>query len=268
MSQSILFEQAFERCIQDINGLRDANTANGLPRVGITRDGSGTGSAFDFQVTGGSTSNPTSRTDVSFSRQGSRLEGDGTEWGTWTSSGSQDLGALDLEIPNGAGGYLHLFRLGGSNSTDDTRLPVQVQDAQDVTLEVTANLGTIDLVTPGLMDIFLYGHSNATYYYVPLDGSGNFLPDGSGGDVVKQASNSAPWQFDTTPSSGDVAFTQNADVTFQNGSTQTWNIEEFEVRKGSKTGPKVMEDTSISVDVTSGGSITFTDITLSISGLT
>lgn len=268
MSQSILFEQAFEFCVDTINGLRSANDGSQLPRVGITRDGSGTGAAFDFQVTSGSTSNPTGKTDVSFTRQGSRLEGDGSEWGTWTSSGQQQLGALDLDIPDGAGGRLHLFRLGGNSTNDDTRLPVQVQDAQDVTLEVTANLGTIDLVTPGLMDVFLYGHSNATYYYVPLDGNGNFLPDGSGGDVVKQAANSAAWQFNTTPDNGDVSFTQFSDVTFQNNSDQTWNIEQFEVRKDSKNGPKVMGDFGISVDVTSGGSITFTDITLSISGLT
>lgn len=243
-----IYETAFERAIQN-GGLRSI----GSSRVGITKDGSGISSRFDFPTTSGGGSNPAAKNEKSWSRSGSRLEGAGTDWGTWTANGTQNLGALDIDIPDGAGGYTPLARIDGND------LPKSIGDAVEVTMTITSSNGTVDLVRPGLAEIFLRGASSTTPYYVLLDAQGSIL-------ASKQAGG---WNFSTTSNLGgsDCEFTQGSDVVFDNSSGGSWEVDAIEVREGSNSGPAIMRD-SVGATVQNGGSITFTDITLGIAGLT
>jgi hypothetical protein len=237
---STVYQAGFERAISN-GGLRNI----GNWRRGLALDGSPFG-AYDFDVTSGSISNPGGRNEKGWSRSGSRLFGDGSDWGTWTSSGGQTLGALDVEVPDGAGGYFNLCRIDGGD------LPASIGDAVDVTMTITASAGTIDWVRPGLAELVLYGEANRSVHYVILDSNNNIL-----------ASQSASgWSFQ-----GTDTFTQSADVTFDNNSGGSWSVDAIEVRVGSNTGPAAMRD-SVGASVANGGSITFTDVTLTVNGMT
>lgn len=238
-----VYEAGVERLIQN-GGL----ISIGNPQNGLTIDGSAF-AAYDFQVTGGSNSNPKTRSMIA-GRDGSRLFGSSYIWGKWTADGQQTVGAVDIRLPNGSGGWKNFLRIDGND------LPDTINDAEEVTADITSTKGTVDFVRPGLAEIMVQGESGTTPYYVLLD-NGSIL-------ASKDASATVAWDY----SSGSNEFSQSSDVTFNNSSGGSWNVTAIEVREGSNSGPAIMRDDSISATVGNGGSITFTDITLSLSGLT
>lgn len=241
-----VYESGFEAAINN-GGL--INVGNG--QIGLSLDNSAF-AAYDFTEQG-SPSNPSTWNDADWNRSGERLQGNGSVWDTWESDGSQTVGSLDIEIndPTGTTSYLNFARIDGND------LPQTVSNGVDVTLEVSSTNGTVNLVRPGIAEVLLRGEANTTPYYVLLD-SGTVL-------TSKNASSTQSWTWDN----GNNEFTQSSNVQFSNGGGwPSTNVTAIEVREGSSTGPTIMRDDSVSATVQSGGSITFTDITLSISGLT
>lgn len=243
-----IYKTGFDRAVQN-GGL----TSLGNWRRGLTLDGSGF-AVYDFTVTSGSNSNPYENVQNAWSRSGDRLLDTNTDWGTWTSDGSQTIGALDVEVSDGGGGFIGIGRVDGNN------LPQSVSDAVEVTAGINSTDGTLNFVRPGLAEIVVRGLSNTTAYYVLLDSG---TPIG-GGATVNEGGSAPSWNYDSVNSE----FSAGADVVFSNSSGSSWNVTAIEVRENSETGDAIFQDTSVSATVADGGSITFTDITLSVGGLT
>lgn len=247
-----IYQGGFERAVQN-DGL--SSTTLGNWRNGLSLDGSAF-AAYDFSVTSGSTSNPATQAETAWDRSGERIL-TVNEWGIWTSSGTQTIGALDVEVSNGSGGFQNFARIDGND------LPLQIGDATDASLETESNPnnGALSFVRPGLGQTVLNGLSSITAYYVLMD-SGS--PIGDPGSTVNEGGSAPSWTYNSLSTVGE--FTASADVVFSNSSGTTWNVTGIEVRANSETGDTIFQDTSVSATVADGGSVTFTDITLTVDG--
>jgi len=243
-----IYEAGFSRALQN-GGLTNLNDW----RRGLTRDGS-SDFAFDLTVTSASNANPYTQLSSAWNRTGSRLK-EGDTWGIWTSDVPQTVGSLGIQLPGPSSSWVDFIVIDGND------LPQSIDTGTEVTLEVSSSQGTADFIRPGLAEIVLNGLSSFTAYYVLMSG-GSPIGD-SGSTVAEDTENGSSWNYN----SSNTRFEAGGDVTFDNNSGSDWNVDAIEVRVGGESGDTAFKDT-VSATVVDGGSITFTDITQSINGLT
>lgn len=122
-------------------------------------------------------------------------------------------------------------------------------------VDTSTKEGAVDLIRPGLAEVILKGLSNRDIYYALIDGTGTTIT--SFRETVTAAA-----LYEYNNQTFDIA----SNMTFENQSGAAWDIEEVQVRVGTG-GPVLMKDESISATVDNGLAITFSELSLTVSGL-
>mgnify|MGYP000512325305 CR=1 FL=1 len=177
------------------------------------------------------------QTDQAWTGSGATLPVDDTTLFTdRTAQGDTEIQSLYYKDDSSGQGYFEIDN-GGENGIG-------------IGTDVTLKTGSLDAVNIGLANILREGLSSVTLTVVIKNGSGTEL-----------ASQSISMTWDAQ----DEKFTNDSEVTFNNGTGNPWSVEEVEVDANSDV---MLEDSSISTGVADGGSITFSTIELSIDNLT
>lgn len=194
-----------------------------------------------------------------WSRDGTLIPGSNfSQYGTWecdvqsTSDGSE-AGELLVQIPDSDGLPQQFFLL--DQNDPNTDFPYTA----DLGEKVTVKPGSLDAGAPGTADIYLNGLSAYDMKYVLKNGTGTVLTTltpTDGNHVALQ------YRSTVTPRRFEISST----LTFQNSSGSSWSAEEVEVQLNGNSNLH-FQDSSFSVTVPDGSSLTFTTLQLAITNL-
>jgi hypothetical protein len=181
-------------------------------------------------------------------------------WGEFeAASDNSSAGQFRVETNDGFGDLQNFLLFDGGD------FPVTADNGQKVIPQ--SYPASLDMVTKGLAYVMFTGDNNISqasdsnnpgYRYRIFNGSGTELARITPGDT-----NHVTYAYDGNAQS----FTIGGDLTFENNSGSTWQVEEIKVEE-TNTTYVVTQSTSISVGVADNGTITFTQIENSITGLT
>jgi hypothetical protein len=179
------------------------------------------------------------------------FDGSISGWGEWeAASDNSDAGQFRVQI-NDASLTMSDFLL-----FDGGDFPVTASNGQVVTPQSFP--AALDLVRQGVAEVMFNGDNNLSYKYTIYNGSGTALKT-----LTPSDSNHVAYTYDGNAN----AFQLSGDLTFENNSSSSWQVEEVKVFE-TGGGNMVTQSTGVSVGVANNGSITFTKIENDIQGLT
>lgn len=174
-----------------------------------------------------------------------RLDFDAADngWGSWeASSDNSDAAQFRVQINDDVGTLSDFLLFDGGD------FPVTASNGQIV--EPQTFPAALDLTREGVAYVMMQGHNNISYRYEIYDGSGANLATLNPGD-----GNHIPYGYD----SGSNTFDVTGDLTFNNNSGGSWQVEEIKVFE-TDGGRLITQSTGVSVGVADNGSITFTKV--------
>lgn len=167
----------------------------------------------------------------------------GNGWGSWeASSDNSDAAQFRVQINDDVGTLSDFLLFDGGH------FPVTASNGQIV--EPQTFPAALDLTREGVAYVMFNGDNNLSYEYKIYNGTGTLLATLSPGDA-----NHVAYTYNGTAN----AFQLTGDLTFQNNSGGSWQVEEVKVFETSGSN-LVTQSTGVSVGVADQGSITFTKI--------
>lgn len=164
-------------------------------------------------------------------------------WGSWeAASDNSDAAQFRVRIKNSSLNWADFLLFDGGE------FPVTASNGQIVEPQVLP--AALDLTREGVAYVMMQGHNNISYRYKIYNGSGTSLATLNPGD-----GNHVAYSYD----SGTNTFDVSGDLTFNNNSGGSWQVEEIKVFE-TDGGRLITQTTGVSVGVADNGSITFTKV--------